>query len=148
MPTQRELGAADGKVPVPSPSSPQFGDALGAKLTWMAERHIGHAEIRLSPDHLGAIDVRVHLNGDRIRAEFNSANADVRQAINDHLPRLRDMLSRHGFSLAESHVGNGSTQNHPQTAADDRIAAADDDLPVPAPTVSMYAHDGILDAFA
>ena len=42
LPEHRDIATVDGKVPVPAPSSPQFGDALGAKLSWMAERHIGH----------------------------------------------------------------------------------------------------------
>jgi len=144
-----DIATADGKTPVPAPSSPEFGDALGAKLSWMAERHIGHAEIRLSPDNLGAVDVRVHLNGDRVRAEFNAANPDVRQAITDHIPRLRDMLSRHGFDLAESHVGNGSQQqNSPSGRPDFGSASLDDEATLPAPHIPAFTHNGILDAFA
>ena len=144
-----DIATADGKTPVTAPSSPEFGDALGAKLSWMAERHIGHAEIRLSPDNLGAVDVRVHLNGDRVRAEFNAANPDVRQAINDHIPRLRDMLSRHGFDLTESHVGNGSNQQNPSPSQPDYGSAmVDDDVTLPAPHIPAYTHNGILDAFA
>lgn len=149
LPEQRDIATVDGKIPVPAPSSPQFGDVLGAKLTWMAERHIGHAEIRLSPDDLGTLDVRVRLNGEHVRAEFASANSDVRQAINDHLPRLREMLSQHGFNLAESHVGHGSNQQTAQTAPDDATTShAEDERALPAPRVSAYTHDGILDAFA
>jgi len=149
VPEHHDIATVDGKVPVPAPSSPQFGDALGAKLSWMAERHIGHAEIRLSPDDLGTIDVRVRLNGEHVRAEFDSANADVRRAINTHLPRLRDMLSQHGFNLAESHVGNGSNPQTSQSAPDDpAIAPVEDEVALPAPRIPAYAHDGILDAFA
>jgi flagellar hook-length control protein FliK len=149
LPEHRDIATVDGKVPVPAPSSPQFGDALGAKLSWMAERHIGHAEIRLSPDDLGTIDVRVRLNGDHVRAEFNSANAEVRQAINSHLPRLRDMLSQHGFNLAESHVGNGSNQRSGQNASSDSLPApVEDEIALPAPRITTYTHNGLLNTFA
>jgi flagellar hook-length control protein FliK len=149
LPEQRDVATVDGKAPVLAPSSPQFGDALGAKLTWMAERHIGHAEIRLSPEDLGTVDVRVRLNGEHVRAEFASANSDVRQAINDHLPRLRDMLSQHGFNLAESHVGNGSSQQTTQNKPDDTASSpVEEEVALPAAHVSAYTHDGILDAFA
>jgi flagellar hook-length control protein FliK len=149
LPEHHDIATVDGKVPVPAPSSPQFGDALGAKLSWMAERHIGHAEIRLSPDDLGTIDVRVRLNGEHVRAEFNSANADVRQAINNHLPRLRDMLSQQGFNLAESHVGNGSNQQSGKNASSDPASASvEDEIALPAPRIPAYTHNGILNTFA
>ena len=51
--------------------------------------------------------MRVQLDGQRVSAEFNSANADVRQALEAGLGRLRDMLGQQGLQLAHAGVGDG-----------------------------------------
>ena len=62
---------------------PVFGDdgfdqAVGARLGWLADQKIGHAHIRLSPDDMGPVDVRLQLNGDKVHASFSSPHVDVR----------------------------------------------------------------------
>lgn len=82
-----------------------FDDGFGSRIAWMAEQRVGHAEIRVSPDHLGTIDVRLQLDGNRVNAEFHSTQADVRHALESSLPRLRDMLGQHGLQLGHADVG-------------------------------------------
>ena len=81
----------------------RFGDTLGTQMTWMAEQKIGHAHIRVSPGDLGAIEVSLRLDGDRVHADFSSAQPEVRQAV---LQRLREMLGQQGFQLAQADVGH------------------------------------------
>jgi flagellar hook-length control protein FliK len=93
--------------PVTVPTDPQtgFDDGFGARLVWMAEQRLGHAEIRLNPEHLGPIEVRVQVDGAQVSAEFHSGHAGVRQAIEASLPRLREMLGQHGLLLGQADVG-------------------------------------------
>ncbi|MGX5731762.1 flagellar hook-length control protein FliK [Pseudoxanthomonas beigongshangi] len=84
----------------------RFGDTLGTQMTWMAEQKIGHAHIRVSPGDLGAIEVSLRLDGDRVHADFSSAQPEVRQALQDSLPKLREMLGQQGFQLAQADVGH------------------------------------------
>ncbi len=102
----------DAAGPPLAADSPRFGDDLGARVTWLVDQHIGRAEIQLSPGDLGQIDVRLSLDGQQVRAEFASGHADVRSAIEQHLPRLREMLGNHGFTLADAQVGQ--QQRSPQ----------------------------------
>jgi flagellar hook-length control protein FliK len=53
---------------------------------------------------LGAIEVRLSLNGGEAGAQFFSANAAVRDAIESALPKLREMLAQAGINLGDSHV--------------------------------------------
>ncbi len=96
-------------TPLALPADPDagFDDGFGARIAWMAEQRLGHAQIRLNPEHVGPIDVRVRLDGDRVSAEFSSAHSEVRQAIEASLPRLRDMLGQHGLQLGQANVGHG-----------------------------------------
>lgn len=82
-----------------------FEDGFGSRIAWLADQKIGHAEIRVTPDHLGTIDVRLQLDGNRVNAEFNSAQAEVRHALESSLPRLRDMLGQQGLQLGHADVG-------------------------------------------
>lgn len=89
---------------------PVFGDdgfdqAVGARLGWLADQKIGHAHIRLGPDDMGPVDVRLQLNGDKVHASFSSPHVDVRQALESSLPRLRELLGEQGFQLAHADVG-------------------------------------------
>jgi len=96
-------------TPLALPADPEagFDDGFGTRITWMAEQRLGHAQIRLNPEHVGPIDVRVQLDGNRVSAEFTSAHAEVRQAIEASLPRLREMLVQHGLQLGQADVGHG-----------------------------------------
>jgi flagellar hook-length control protein FliK len=102
-PAARAIMAA----PIAVPVDPQngFDDGFGARLVWVAEQRLGHAEIRLNPEHLGPIEVRVQVDGTQVSAEFQSGHAGVRQAIEASLPRLRDMLGQQGLQLGQTDVG-------------------------------------------
>ena len=109
-----------GSVPLTVPTDPDagFDDGFGARIAWMAEQRVGHAEIRLNPEHVGPIDVRVQLDGTRVSAEFHSAHAEVRQAIEASVPRLREMLGLQGLQLSHADVGqrHGSPGSQGQAA--------------------------------
>lgn len=92
-------------VAMPAAPADGFDDAFGARIAWMAEQKLGHAELRVTPDAAGPIDIRLQVDGTRIRAEFNALQADTRAALEASIPRLRDMLGQHGLELAHAGVG-------------------------------------------
>lgn len=92
-----------------------FDDGVGSRIAWMADQKVGHAEIRVSPDHLGTIDVRLQIDGNRVNAEFHSAHADVRHALESSLPRLRDMLGQQGLQLGQADVGQRQPGQQPSS---------------------------------
>lgn len=131
-----------------------FDDGFGSRIAWMADQKVGHAEIRVSPDHLGTIDVRLQIDGTRVNAEFHSAQAEVRHALESSLPRLRDMLGQQGLQLGQADVGQRQAGQQPgspntQTAsanAPDRGDSATGTGWTPGPAVR--ASRGLLDEYA
>ncbi|HBK46993.1 MAG TPA: flagellar hook-length control protein FliK, partial [Xanthomonadaceae bacterium] len=89
----------------PELGSDGFDEAVGTRLSWLADQKIGHAHIKITPNDLGPIEVRLHLDGDKVNANFTAAHAEVRQALEQSLPKLRDMLGEHGFQLGQADVG-------------------------------------------
>ncbi|WP_435004062.1 flagellar hook-length control protein FliK [Xanthomonas arboricola] len=137
-------------TPTPEMGSDTFDDAIGARLSWLADQKIGHAHIKVTPNEMGPVEVRLHLDGDKVNASFSSANADVRQALEQSLPRLRDMLGQNGFQLGQADVGQqqqSQSGNRNGGGSDGNGLSLDDSPPVGIPSVVLRQR-GLLDAYA
>jgi flagellar hook-length control protein FliK len=88
-------------VPVSDPSWPQ---ALAAQVQWMLGSQLQSATLRLSPAHLGPIQIRIDLQQSQINVSFSAAHADTRSALADAIPRLREMLASGGLTLGQANV--------------------------------------------
>lgn len=115
-PVQDAPPMLEAPLPAPEVRARDFSDGFGAQLQWMANEQIGHARIRVSPQELGPVEVMLRLDGERISADFVSAHAETRQALEHGLPRLRDLLGEHGFQLAHAGVGQESPGSHDDAA--------------------------------
>ncbi|WP_460834800.1 flagellar hook-length control protein FliK [Lysobacter humi (ex Lee et al. 2017)] len=151
--TAETLGLSRSAVvlpPVPMPAVPEdgFDDGFGDRIVWMAEQRLGHAELRVSPDGAGAIDIRLQVDGNRVSAQFNAANPEVRQALESGMDRLRDLLGQHGMELAHSGVGDHrrpGTGNGATTADTDGLGG--DDVPQPTTTIRSLRARGLVDEY-
>ncbi|MBB5943624.1 flagellar hook-length control protein FliK [Xanthomonas sp. 3307] len=142
-------------TPTPNLHGNQFDEELGARISWLADQKIGHAHIKLNPAELGPVEVRLHMTGDQVNASFSSNQADVRQALENSLPRLREMLGQHGFQLGQADVGQqqpqqqqANAQSTPQGGSRSGGELADDlsgSVGIPA---MVLRQRGLLDAYA
>jgi flagellar hook-length control protein FliK len=75
-------------------------------VTWVATRRYQSAELTLNPPALGNIEISLKLDSDRSTASavFVSSNAEVREAIETALPKLREMLAGAGIELGQTNV--------------------------------------------
>lgn len=137
-------------TPTPEMGSDNFDDAIGARMSWLADQKIGHAHIKVTPNEMGPVEVRLHLDGDKVNASFTSANAEVRQALEQSLPRLREMLGQNGFQLGQADVGQqqqNPSGNRSGGSSDGNGLTLDDSPPVGIPSVVLRQR-GLLDAYA
>jgi len=88
-----------------------WADDFSQKITWMATQHNQSAELHLNPPQLGPLDVVLKMNGDQASATFTSPHAAVREAIEQALPKLRDMLADSGIMLGNAMVSDQSAKN-------------------------------------
>ena len=91
----------DTKLPL---HSPRFGEGFAQQVTVLVEHGIQHARLSLNPADLGPIDVRISIQHDEATVQLASQHVGVREAINDALPRLREMLEQAGMHLSDSGV--------------------------------------------
>ena len=93
---------------------PGWNDSLGNRVVWMANEKIEKAEIRLNPPSMGPIEVRVTMNGDQASVSFVAQNANVRDALEQAMPRLREMMGENGLNLAEADVSDAHRDQRAQ----------------------------------
>lgn len=136
----------------PNLGAEDFDDAIGARVGWLADQKIGHAHIKISPNDLGPIDVRLQLDGDKVHASFTSAHAEVRHALESTLPRLREMLNEQGFQLGQADVGQQQTAREGHAGDGGSGRGGSDGKPALADTTvspaQLMRQRGLLDAYA
>ncbi|MDR1424886.1 MAG: flagellar hook-length control protein FliK [Azoarcus sp.] len=98
--------AAPPAVAVPSAlGQPGWAEEVGNRVLWMLGRGESKAELVLTPPHLGRVEVSITMNGDQSTAQFVASSQAARDALEQALPRLREMLAQAGVSLGEASVG-------------------------------------------
>lgn len=106
---------ASSNIPTPIHET-RWAQDFGEKVVWMAKSELQSAQISINPPQLGPMQISINLSGDQASAIFASPHAEVRQAIEDAMPRLREMLSAAGISLGEANVGTQLPQQNRDNA--------------------------------
>jgi flagellar hook-length control protein FliK len=147
---------ADGSLPqiaVPM-DSPQWGNELSTRVVALAREQFTEAQIRITPDELGPIEVKLRFEGDRVHAQFGAISPEAREALSANLHRLREMLAGEGLNLGQAFVGHHGADRQPgQPGAPGRSSsggdASGDELGISSAAPRHAAtRVGLLDEFA
>lgn len=132
------------------PGTTSWSDELGSRVTWMVERGEQVASLKLSPEHMGPLEVRIAVREGETSIWFGAAQADTRAALEQSLPRLREMLGNSGLSLANAGVFS-HTPRDPQrgfTAAALARAARESGTDPQSAVVTSLTRRGLVDLYA
>lgn len=91
-----------------APQDPAFPGELANRLQVFARNGMNEATLQLHPAELGRLQVSITTEGDQARVLFVADNAAAREAIEQSLPRLRELLAQSGLQLAHSDVSDQS----------------------------------------
>lgn len=83
---------------------------LGQKVVWMVAGGDQSASLTLNPPDLGPLQVVLNVSNDSATATFTAHQAETRQAIENALPKLREMMSEAGIMLGDASVSAGSQE--------------------------------------
>lgn len=123
-----------------------WSEELSTRVTMLAERGQQSASLRLSPEHLGPLEIRIAIRDDQASVWFGAVHADTRAAIEHALPRLREMFAAQGMSLTDAGV---SREPPREQAAPQRGAAAfDEPATETSVTLTTLQRLGLIDAYA
>lgn len=107
----------------PRLGAPGWDNALSQKVLWMVSQQQQVAELSLNPPDLGPLQVVLSMNGDQASAMFVSQQADVRQALEAALPRLKEMMADSGINLSNTTVSSDSPQQQRESERQGRSGA-------------------------
>jgi flagellar hook-length control protein FliK len=114
-------------VPVPV-GQPQWSQAVGEKVLWLAAQNVSSAEINLHPKDLGPIQVKVSVNQEQATVSFTSQHAVVREVLDQSLNRLREMFSEQGLNLVNVDVSDKSFSRQQGDAQDQKAQGGSNDV--------------------
>lgn len=91
---------------------PGWDHALGDRVQWMVNQNIQQADLRLNPPQLGSMEVSVSVKNDQTNVSFMVQHPQVREALEDAIPRLREMFNASGLTLGDVNVSQQSLPQH------------------------------------
>tara|TARA_R110001599_G_scaffold159052_1_gene346172 strand:- start:194278 stop:195387 length:1110 start_codon:yes stop_codon:yes gene_type:complete len=83
--------------------------ALGQKVVWMVQGAQTSATMTLNPPDLGPMQITLNVNNNQATASFIAHHPEVRNALENAMPRLREMLGDAGIQLGQSNVSAGTS---------------------------------------
>lgn len=136
-----------------------WGEEFSQKIIWMAAQRGQIAELHLNPPDLGPLDVVLSVSDGQATAMFSSPHAAVRNAVEQALPKLREMLADNGIMLGNATVGDQQPRERQAGLEGGRQdggswpAKMGDALPAGSAhgNAAVWAgrrHDGMVDIFA
>jgi len=138
-----------------------WADEFSQKIIWMSTQQNQIAELHLNPPDLGPLNVVMKISDNQVTVQFTSPHSAVRDAVENALPKLREILADNNIMLGNATVsdqpprdrsGEGFTNQGSGTAAQRETPynATDSNglLPTTAQSLPARRHNGMLDIFA
>ncbi|MDH4581028.1 flagellar hook-length control protein FliK [Pseudomonas sp. BN415] len=85
-----------------------WSEAVVDRVMWLSSQNLKSAEIQLDPQELGRLEVRVNMTQDQTQVTFASPNANVRDALEGQMHRLRDLFAQQGMNQLDVNVSDQS----------------------------------------
>lgn len=135
--TLRTLGAALSSTPAASapPASPPaaaplqhpvgtqaWNDELGARLAMLVDRGEQLATLQLTPEELGPVEVRIALREGEATVWFTAQAGETRAALEQALPRLRELFAASGLALSHAGVQSETPRDPQRSTSGARLA--------------------------
>jgi len=156
--------AANAHALAPHVGTADWTDALSQKVVFLSNAHQQSAELTLNPPDLGPLQVVLRVADNHAHALFVSQHAQVRDAVEAALPKLREAMEAGGLGLGSATVSDGGLasqqqqQNPQQTNAHGQPSRRGNggpsavDAPVDAaqsaPVAARASRAGLVDTFA
>ncbi|HHQ13406.1 MAG TPA: hypothetical protein ENK16_00105, partial [Chromatiales bacterium] len=109
--TLRDLGLPAGQRPLqPLGNTDAFARGLSEQISVMNNDGVQAARIKLHPEHLGPLEIRVQIKDDTAQVWFHAQHGQTRDALEQAMPRLRELFTDQGMQLLQSDVSGGQGQ--------------------------------------
>lgn len=93
--------ALSGPLEIRHPQAPR---QLADSVIWHLDQGVHEIRIRVNPEALGPLEVKLRLDGEKVAVRFDMADASVRDVVQTSLPSLSTLLSARGLELQHAQV--------------------------------------------
>ncbi|WLI87986.1 flagellar hook-length control protein FliK [Massilia sp. R2A-15] len=90
--------------------TPGWDNQVGQKIIWMVAGKEQSATLTLNPPDMGPMQVVLNVHNDQASVTFSAAQPEVRQALENAMPKLREMMSESGIALGNASVDAGTPE--------------------------------------
>jgi hypothetical protein len=121
---------------------------LQEKVSMMLNLNNKQAEIRLDPPELGSMQIRIRSDAEQAQVNFVVQNQQAKEALEQSLPKLKEMLAEQGIELGDSNIqqensGTGQEQSdNNQQQGHSKLANHNDEAQNSSQLVSSRSDDG------
>ncbi|MBS0387324.1 MAG: flagellar hook-length control protein FliK [Proteobacteria bacterium] len=121
--------------------------AVATQVLILSNDKLQAATLRLSPEHLGPVEVRIDMQDANVNVNFTAVHADTRAALEQALPELRAVLAGAGLTLGQATVQQQTRHESqiPNAPPRNGVAAAETTIDAPAARLRTL---GIIDEYA
>jgi flagellar hook-length control protein FliK len=120
--------------------------ALATQVLILSSDKLQAATLRLTPEHLGPVEVRIDMHDTQVNVNFTAAHAETRAALEQAMPQLRSVLEGAGLTLGQASVQQQARRDSQNSGAAPRLAGAADEAPEVMAAVTRAR--GMIDEFA
>ncbi|MDJ0814472.1 MAG: flagellar hook-length control protein FliK [Woeseiaceae bacterium] len=104
---------------------PGWAGQLGERVVLMTNNAMQSAEIKLSPAELGPLRIQVQVDDGAANVTFLAQHQVTREAIEQALPRLREMLNESGLNLNQANIADSGERGARQGEREAAQASGD-----------------------
>ncbi|MBQ4846356.1 flagellar hook-length control protein FliK [Pseudoalteromonas sp. MMG005] len=121
---------------------------LQEKVSMMLNLNNKEAEVRLDPPELGSMQIRIRSDAEQAQVNFVVQNQQAKEALEQSMPKLKEMLAEQGIELGESNIqqedqGQRDEQSeNNQQEGNSRLANNNDEAQNTAQLMNSKADEG------
>ncbi|MDR3442275.1 MAG: flagellar hook-length control protein FliK [Legionella sp.] len=140
-------------LPTNIEQQPEWSQHFSEQVVWLGQQGqgINRAVIKLHPEDLGPIEINIKVVNGSASISIASHSQQVRDVIDQSLPKLQEMMAEQGLSLSEVTVESETDARQfaqqDNEARDEFVAYEDEEMMI-TPLRKKATHQGAVDLFA
>ena len=141
----RRTTAVDGR-PAPTASDLERAESVLRQIRVHLTPGLRQATIRLQPEELGRVTIRLRVDADGIRATVRAETPEALAVLEKHVPELRALFEQQGFAGADIDLGlaEGGERGGSRTSGErERRASARAERPAESETIPLARALGL-----
>ncbi|RKZ97956.1 MAG: hypothetical protein DRQ43_02195, partial [Gammaproteobacteria bacterium] len=100
-----------------------WNQSFSNQIVMMVNNGVQQAKIKLNPMSLGPVEAMVKLSGETAVVNLTSLHLTTKDAMENAIPRLKEMLNENGFSQVDVNVSHQDKKEQQEAALDSKTGS-------------------------